>query len=618
MNLKVSIQKRLRGSIYSAISFDGIEKDEKYISIFTSKGILPNGKAFEFNHYKNGNHHIIPKNTSNIHSFIKGFNTLYDHAADIENYKLANFYQALMSLKELWKSGLLISQTEFLNKIPNNESEHTSPVIDTLGWITRDRTESIKKSLESFIEGLSETHHKYDFIVFDDSSLKNYNKNKQNIELLNEKYQTKIRLVGENERKEFIKKLSRKLENKVPEHVVEYGLMGLNNVIHRTGANRNTFLLFTTGRFSLLSDDDIFCKISKNGNDEELTITSDASFSDVSSEFFTDQNELNDKIVFDHNDPINIHQKLLGHSLGSLIQKHKHQVNLTGITPKFITDNLNSEKRVRITMMGAAGDSGAGSPIFKVFYPENNLIPLISDSDNFKSKMYSRTVLQSHKSLTVGSPGFLLGMNLGFDNTELLPPFHPNFRNSDGIFASVLKKCFSNCYIGHLPFAISHIPPDERPVDDSDLTSVSVRIPDILRFSIDEFNNRAVTAEEGLKSLGVYLKDISKRSDDSLNEYLRLINTSFTTSKINNEEHLYKKYKHINKQWAEIMEQRMETLYKCLQDGISPVQFKEVADLSDENQLLTIKEVYGNFGDLLFYWPDIYACVEKEKESLIN
>jgi hypothetical protein len=618
MNLKVSIQKRLRESIYNTFPFDGLAKDEKYIPVFTSKMPLPKGKVYEFNHYKNGKNCILPGNTSNIHGSIKGFKTLFDHAADIENQKLANFYQALLSLKELWKSGLLISQTEFFEKIANNESEPTFPVIDTLGWITRNRTESIKKSLESFIEGLSVTHHKYDFIVFDDSSLKNFIKNKQNIELLNKKYQTKIRLVGENERKEFIKKLSRKLENKVPEHVVEYGLMGLSNVIHRTGANRNTFLLFTTGKFSLLSDDDIFCKISKNGNDEELTITSDASFLDVSSEFFTDQNELNDKIVFDHNDPINIHQKLLGHSLGSLIQKHKHQVNLTGITPKFITDNLNSEKRVRITMMGAAGDSGAGSPILKVFYPQNNLIPLISDSDNFKSKMYSRIVLQSHKSLTVGFPNFLLGMNLGIDNTELLPPFHPNFRNSDGIFASVLKKCFSNCYIGHLPFAISHIPPDERPVDDSDLTSTSVRIPDILRFSIDEFNNRAVTAEEGLKSLGIYLKDISKRSDDSLNEYLRFINTNLITSKINNTEQLYKNYKHINKQWAEIMEQRMETLYKYLQDGISSVQFKEVADLSGENQLLTIREVYGNFGDLLFYWPDIYACVEKEKESLIN
>ena len=394
--------------------------------------------------------------------------------------------------------------------------------------------------------------------------------------------------------------------------------MGLSGVSHRTGANRNTFLLFTTGKYSILSDDDVFCQISKNGEDKELTITSDASSFDTETIFFNDQNELKNKVKFDHNDPIAIHQLLLGYSIGSLKGKFNGNVSLNGITPKFTIDNLNSEKKVRVTMMGAAGDSGAGSPISKVFFPGHKLVPLISDAENFKAKMYSRTVLQSHKSLTVGPPNFLLGMNLGIDNTELLPPFHPIFRNSDGIFASVLKKCFSNCYIGHLPYAISHIPPEERPVDDSDLTSVSVRIPDILRLPIDEFNNRAVSAEEGLKSLGIYLKDISKRSDDCLNEYLRFINTSSITSKINNTEQLYKKYKHINKQWAEIMEQRMETLYKCLQDGISPVQFKEVADLSGENQLLTIREVYGNFGDLLFYWPDIYACVEKEKESLIN
>jgi hypothetical protein len=618
MNLKVSIQKRLRGSIYSAIPFDGIEKDEKYISIFTSKGILPNGKAFEFNHYKNGNHHIIPKNTSNILGFIKGFKTLFDHATDIENYKLANFYQALLSLKELWKSGLLISQTEFFQKISNNRSGNDSVNIETLAWITRNRPDSVKRSLESFIDNIPKTNHKHDFIVFDDSTPENYNRNKRNIEHLKKKYEIPIKLVGENERKEFVKRLSLKLEHKVPKHVIEYGLMGLSGVSHRTGANRNTFLLFTTGKYSILSDDDVFCQISKNGDDEKLTITSDASSFDTETEFFTDQNELINKVVFDYNDPISIHQLLLGHSMGSLTDKYKNQVSFTRVTPKFIYENLSSEKKVRVTMMGAAGDSGAGSPISKIFFPANKLVPLISDLENFRSKMYSRSVLQSHNSLTVGPPNFLLGMNLGFDNTELLPPFHPNFRNSDGIFASVLRKCFGNSYIGHLPYAISHIPPDERPVDDSDLITTFVRIPDVLRFSIDEFNNRAVTTEEGLKSLGIYLRDISKRTDDNLKEYLGLINTHLITSDINRMEPLYKEYKNINKQWAEFVEQRIETLYKCLQNGKFAFQFKEIADLPNENQLLTIRRVYENFGDLLYYWPEIYACVETHRKILIN
>ena len=38
---------------------------------------------------------------------------------------------------------------------------------------------------------------------------------------------------------------------------------------------------------------------------------------------------------------------------------------------------------------------------------------------------------------------------------------------------------------------------------------------------------------------------------------------------------LYKKHKHLNKQWAEIMEQRMETLYRFLQNADLSVQYKK-------------------------------------------
>jgi hypothetical protein len=445
----------------------------------------------------------------------------------------------------------------------------------------------------------------------------NYSKNKQNIDLLNRKYLTNIKLVGEPERKSFLNKLINGLKGKVPRRVVEYGLMGLNSIRHRTGANRNTFLLLTIGKRSLLTDDDIFCQISKNGNDKELTLTSDASFFDVSSEFFVDHGELNDTIKFEYNDLVNIHQKLLGNSISGLIEEYKGKINLNRIDPIFVLDNLTSEKRVRVTMMGVAGDSGAGSPVSKIFFPGNKLIPLISDSDNFLSKMYSRTVVQSFKSFTIGPPNFLLGMNLGIDNTEILPPFHPNLRNSDGIFASVLKKCFRNCYIGHLPFTVSHIPPEMRSVNSDDLTSTSIRIPDVIRFSIDEFSNKSTTVEEGLKSLGVYLRDISKRSDDELKKYFSVINTKFIITEINNLEYLYKQYKHINKQWAEFVQQRIEKLYRCLKID-SSIQFKDFIELSSESQLLLIRRIYANFGQLLYYWPEIYEHLASHKSELIK
>jgi hypothetical protein len=118
--------------------------------------------------------------------------------------------------------------------------------------------------------------------------------------------------------------------------------------------------------------------------------------------------------------------------------------------------------------------------------------------------------------------------------------------------------------------------------------------------------------------LGVYLRDILKRSDHDLREYLSLVNTSLITSKIRNIEQLYKNNKHFIKQWAEIAEQRMDLLYRYLQNEISSVQFKEIKHLSNEDQLITIRKIYGSFGDLLFYWPEIYACVETQKWTLIN
>ena len=577
---------------------------------------LPNGKMLEFNLYKADKHCILPIHLSNIHGFYNEFRTVYDHASFIENLRLANFNRALSTTKELWKLGLLIRQSDFLDALAKKKAETDILSINALSWISRNRTESLRHSIESFLKCLEREHRQYDYLVFDDSTPKNYTENKHNIHLLNEKYLTKIRLVGEIDKKLFLGRLIKKLKGKVPEHVVKYGMFGLRGIKHRTGANRNAFLLFTTGKLSLLIDDDIFCQFSKNGNDEKLTLTSDATFSDVSSKWFSDTAELTGKVKFDRYDPTIIHEKLLGLSVGRLVQKYGNQIELNGITPKFALENLTSDKRVRVTMMGVAGDSGAGSPISKIFLSCDKLIPLITDPASFMSKMYSRMVLQSYKSFTIGPPNFLLGMNLGIDNTEILPPFHPNFRNSDGIFASVLNKCFRNCFIGHLPFAISHIPPDIRQVDPSELTTTSVRIPDMLRYSIDEYKIISESIQNGLRSLGIYLREISEKSNEGLRQYLNFANTNMKSAMICRLELLLKHHGYINKKWASIAEQRIETLYKSIQNQGLWVQFKEITHLPNQEQIEVIRRVYGNFGDLLFYWPEIYECASGNKKML--
>jgi hypothetical protein len=609
-------QNSERRIVFSATNLDELDRNENYISIFTTSFHIPNNKAFEFNHDNFSNDRIISIENSRILGLLNEFRTVYEHAACIEDRQHTSFKQALLAIKHLWSSGLLISQTQYLDKLRERKSNDYLQPIDILAWITRDRTESISKSLESFIEGIKSNNRTADFIVFDDSTPQNFEKSKKCIATLKRRHHIDIKLVGEAERKSLVNQINAKLTNKVPRNVIEYGLHGLNSVRHRTGANRNAFLLFTIGKRSLLTDDDIFCKISKNGNDKRITFTSNPSGLRISSKVFVNQSELVETTKFDHNDPIELHQALLGQSINTLVERYKNCVDLNDVDPHFVHDSLTSEKKVRITMMGAAGDSGAGSPISKIFAPSDNLIPLISDISNFESKMKSRLVVQSYESYVIGRPNLLLGMNLGIDNTDLLPPFLPNGRNSDGIFSSILNKCFRNCFIGHLPFVISHVPPETRTVFTDELNSTSIRIPDVLRFSIDIFKNSAQTNEGGLKSLGIYIREISEQTNAGLARYFRIVDTQMKTNMLGSLQYLLNRHGEINKDWAKILEKRLTLVSEYLRNQNSLPQFNEIPHLQQDEQLAFLKNLFRNFGDLLFYWPEIYKTVAASKDMI--
>jgi hypothetical protein len=316
---------------YTDFQFDDLEEDEKYCPVFTTRTQISNGLAFEFNFYQHDNHCLIPEFLSHILSSLTGFKTIHEHAKNIEGNKLADFNLALFCLKELWDIGLLMSQVYFIEELSKRKSNVSTPKINTIGWVTSNRTDSLRESIKSFVDCLAGKKDKLEFIVFDDSTPNNYTINKRNINMLSNKYQIKIGIVGKEERKVFMEKLIIKSKDKVPKHVVEYGLQGIKNIKEKCGVNRNTLLLYTKGKFTISTDDDIFCKITKYGDDKSLAIMSDDS--GLSSEFFANHSELNEHVQFDFDDPIFLHQKLLGISIKNLIPLYRGKIDLNKIDP---------------------------------------------------------------------------------------------------------------------------------------------------------------------------------------------------------------------------------------------------------------------------------------------
>jgi hypothetical protein len=235
------------------------------------------------------------------------------------------------------------------------------------------------------------------------------------------------------------------------------------------------------------------------------------------------------------------------------------------------------------------------------------------DTENFESKMYSRDVIQSYKSYIVGPPDFLLGMNIGIDNTELMPPFHPNFRNSDSIFIAVLKKCFLNSYIGHLPFAISHRPPMQRFTNKDDLTTPLVNISHFILSSIKEFKNVSYVPEEAIKALGIHLGQYSQLSDRSFSEYIHESHINQITNLIFYLDRLLKDKSHYNDQWTKIISIKIDSLYDILRQDSGSIEFKELSEITKNEQTAILKEIYKNFGKLLYHWPDIFTFLLNDK-----
>jgi hypothetical protein len=596
----------VRKSIFTASQFSDSERRSKYCGIYNSYVKISSKEVILYYQNYSDKHTIVPMALFRTLDHMTKFKTLYEHASFIEDNKIATFKEAINHQKKLLDLSLLICESEFLSAISKNRSNNGLKPIDTFCWITRNRIESLRKSLESFFKD-REVSKNQQFIVFDDSGNKEYLKNMSNVAFLRKKFKANIKLVGKSDRQNLLRNLKLMLENKVPEEVLEYALFGLSSFNCQTGANRNVFLLYTKDKLTILSDDDIYFDLARNGNHNMLSLTSNASFQDISCEFYCDQNKLTETINTDDLDSLEIHQRLLGQPLSEIVRKFNKAISLKQLSSKEVIKNLRNEKKIRLTMMGVAGDSGAGLPIDKLFYPSSMLVPLISDLDNFSKKIRSRIVLQTFKSFTVGPPSFLLGMNLGMDNTDILPPFHPNLRNSDGIFAAVLSKCFPDAYIGHLPFAISHIPPETRKVDISDLKSNRIRIPDILKRSIDLFVNNSTTPEGGLRLLGVFLRNLSERSDASLNEYFVYLNAQIKSNMLSHIDHLYQMHKGINKEWEDLVLLKMETLDGALRHHNKLIEFEEISGLNYEHQLRQMRAVYRNFGDLLYYWPEIYG-----------
>ena len=588
----------------------------------------PAGHQYHLVHQAGGRTRLLPPQMADLLNYCQAFRTLEEHARSYQQ-SAAPGRQAsdrvwiesiVEQLTELAADGLLISDRDLLNSLRAAEPESPPPPVATVGIMTRNRPDALKRCLVSFIENSRRFGRTNDFVVMDDSDEAALRQEtRQMLRALKSEYGVSLSYAGLEEKRRFAEAL---IENSdVPPDVISFALFDQAQVGFSAGANRNALLLHTVGDLVFSADDDMLCRVTAPMNAEAgLALVSGDELFDY--RFFPDRDSALRAVELSEQDILAIHEQLLGRSIRDAVTQSGgiDRLNADHLRSQFVQRLHAGANRISVTLTGLAGDAGVSSPIqYLLLKPEMHQRVIQSES-LYRSVCTSREVVRrvSVPAITDQPWGFQTGAS-GFDNRNLLPPFLPVSQGEDGLFGLLLHECFTHSFIGHLPQAIFHLPVPVRSFDTDSLSSHARRISliSLLTACIISFQGMPCPAKERerLRAMGNYLMQTGTLPLPEFEEYVRRniwrLQAGFAAVL---ENRLRPDAKTPDYQ-ADDISNYLDNLSEAMtrSDYVIPDDVRPGRS-SDEARHLSRQLVY-QFGELLYWWSEIKGAARKLRAS---
>lgn len=596
--------------------------------------------------------HLLTRRNVALLSTFGHFATIDEHiqnAAEQFRFNENNCEQLRATIQNWVDCGLLVSEKMLLEKciaapsqsrVEQTQSDSTNQ-ISSVCIPTKDRPNSLKQCIDSYLKHVDARRGTIQFLVADDSTNEeNARSNAEHVSTVAKQSSIECRYLGAQEKQEYVTKLAMRAQ--VPQSIVEFALVPNSFLDMGAGANRNLLLLLTAGELVLSVDDDTMCQYVPLPKSNGVLKLSSAY--DPSGFWFPDEAE-SDQIEFQNGDLCSLHETLLGRSVSQLIaDRFKDPVNdpiksvarngvasgigaeplrgqdlgnengidLTEVhSGSFFQNIYNGDARIRLTQCGIAGDTGMSSPEYFLMLQGESLTRLIDTQRDYFSQDSSRQVLRGVSSATVVQKAYCMAMNLGLDNRALLPPFMPVGRNEDSVFATVLNQTNEQSYSGFLHFALRHrwqeydrtssaLSDMYKGPHSSELLQMLIRAGDVV-LGDDVAQNMA--------ALGAVLEAWEKVSLDKFRERLRQL------SWLRASEYVVALDKHMKGKpkgpWLSAARAYREGVYAAAvtDDYFVPCDFRHFG--TQDDALGAFKSMVSKFGRLLQNWPAIYQAARE-------
>jgi peptidoglycan/xylan/chitin deacetylase (PgdA/CDA1 family) len=526
---------------------------------------------------------------------------------------LLHFQATQQLLQRLADSGLLIP-TSALVANPSGSATDSKPAqIRYLGILTRNRPSHLAQSLQSYAECIAHYDKNVVIAVADQSDPNERAANLEVMTAIKKKFGVSIIHIDDSDAAAFAAALAQ--ESGLPISIVNFAINNEANCRVLIGANRNRLLLSCLDELMVQADDDSQCRVMAAPlSYPGLAISSSGGPMQY---WFPPSHQPINLEELENRDFFALHEILLGKSVQQLLKQHLQtgEAHLDDIRGPFIESLSQADRSVVITNLGVVGDSGMGE--WQSFLTSDNHTQLTSSHEHYEYVQASHQIMQAVTRPTISDSAHSIGLSIGIDNRDTLPPFFPVLRGEDTVFGrSVLST--RGGYLGFLPWMLYHegAKRHERNRADRGKLATKIIFAEILA-SVMKSKMRIkprLSVRESLVAMGSEMVRLASLSPDTFHDVLRLSLWRQASWSIKHHEAELRRHGSLPAFWsrdvADFIEEKRRKIFEPdfgLADDV-------VAEFGLERALSVQQDLMLRLGQLYAAWPEIRSAATRLKQ----
>jgi hypothetical protein len=415
-------------------------------------------------------------------------------------------------LESLTRRGLLVSDSEFLQRVTNAGSAAPEPLraVFIRACERPDRVELLLASLADYERRFRANRH---YVLLDDSASREAaNRHRDLLREFARATGCKLTYIGAAERQRLVDSLARA----VPQagQSLPWLLAGAGDP-GRFGGGRswNVAMLLSAGARAILLDDDHRLPL-RRLDDMREGLDPNPSAASTTRFFRNVDNALGAGEEIEE-DPFELHLDAVGRPLGALTSSRRYAIEpaaLRGLTLSRL-DHLHGDAPIRATHHGSYGSARSESGLWLYHLSPDDRAEFTRDRDSYLRNVEGGSVWYGYRQARAAGAGTF--SPFAFDNSVMLPCTNPFGRGEDALFSRVVELCHDGALMLELPVAIGHVQETQRKRSVQTLAAHVPRfnyfVTDFVRRQLPEFN--ADDPAQRLRLLAAHLRDIGGASN---------------------------------------------------------------------------------------------------------